>query len=149
MRAAVCLVLASVLLAVLAATPAAALTVNEIAREVRCPTCERPLNVSDAPAAQQMRVYIADLIAQGWSRERIIEALVAEFGEGVLATPPKRGFGLVAWLVPVGVLVAGLVALPLLARRWRRRRESTPAEGPATLSDDERRRLEEALMERR
>ena len=36
-----------------------ALSVNEIAKEVRCPTCNTPLDVSDAPVARDMKQYIA------------------------------------------------------------------------------------------
>ena len=48
---------------------------------------------------------------------------MAEFGEGVLAAPPARGFGLVAWLLPVGgfLAVGAIVGVTLL--RWRRDRE--------------------------
>ena len=60
----------AVLLALLAlaALPsaAAALTVNEVAREVRCPTCNTPLDVSNSPAAADMKQYIAVRIVRGW-----------------------------------------------------------------------------------
>jgi cytochrome c-type biogenesis protein CcmH len=136
-----------VTLALLLAVPAgaAALTVNEVAREVRCPTCNTPLDVSNAPVAINMKQYIADRIERGWSKERIIDGLVDEFGEGVLATPPKSGFSLVAWLVP-GVMVAlGLAAVPLLMRAWARRPQAAPEAAPPPPTDEERRRLEDEL----
>ncbi len=58
---------ALVLLVLLAVLPASALalTVNEVAREVRCPTCNTPLDVSSAPVALDMKEYIAARIDAG------------------------------------------------------------------------------------
>ena len=122
---------------------AAALTVNDVAVEVRCPTCNTPLNVSNAPVAQDMKAYIARRIDQGWSKQRIIDGLVDEFGSQVLATPPKSGFDLIAWIVPALAVALGLAAIPVLARTWARR--APPEAAPAPISDEDRRRLEERL----
>ena len=92
------------------------MTVGEVAREVRCPTCNTPLDVSNSPAASDMKAYIADRIDEGWDKQRIIDGLVVEFGDGVLATPPKSGFDLIAWLVPGLAVLFGLAAIPFLAR---------------------------------
>ena len=86
---------------------ATALTVNDVAREVRCPTCNTPLDVSSAPVAQDMKAYIARRIEAGWTKEQIIDGLVDEFGTDVLATPPKSGFDLIAWVVPALVVALG------------------------------------------
>ena len=132
-------------LVVLVALPAMAfgLTVNEVALEVRCPTYNTPLNVSNAPVAQDMKQYIADRIADGWGKDRIIDGLVSEFGEGVLATPPKSGFNLIAWIVPALAVALGLAAVPIIARTWARPR----GEGaqPPALTPEEQRRLDEEL----
>jgi cytochrome c-type biogenesis protein CcmH len=135
-------------LLVLAALPAAAgaLTVNEVAREVRCPTCNTPLDVSNSPAAADMKVFIAERIDQGWDKERIIDALVVEFGDGVLATPPKSGFDLIAWLVPGLAVLGGIVAIGLLAWTWSRRRPAAGgAEAAPPPTPEEARRLDDEL----
>ena len=130
----------------LLALPALALglTVNDVAREVRCPTCNTPLNVSSAPVALRMKAYIGQRIEAGWTKQRIIDGLVDEFGPTVLATPPKSGFDLIAWLVPALAVALGLAAIPVVARTWARR---APAAGPsiAPPSDEEMRRLDEEL----
>jgi cytochrome c-type biogenesis protein CcmH len=123
---------------------AAGLTVNDVAREVRCPTCNTPLNVSNAPVALRMKSYIADRIEAGWSEQRIIDGLVDEFGPQILATPPKSGFDLIAWLVPALAVGLGLAAIPLIARTWTRR--APPVAAPdISITDEERRRLDEEL----
>jgi len=133
----------AVLVALLLAPAALGLTVNDVAKEVKCPTCTTPLDVSDAPVAQDMKVFIAQRIDAGWSKDQIIEGLVVEFGPSVRATPPKSGFDLIAWLVPTIAVAVGLAAVAILTRMWairgRRRR------GPAPPSDEEERRLDERL----
>ncbi|MDX6555302.1 MAG: cytochrome c-type biosis protein CcmH [Miltoncostaeaceae bacterium] len=135
-----------VALALLLAAPAlaSALTVNQVAREVRCPTCNTPLDVSNAPIAVRMKAYIAERIDRGWDKQRIIDGLVDEFGEGVLTTPPKKGFDLIAWIVPGLLVAAGLIAIPIVTRAWARRPR---AEGPAPRepTDDEARALDVEL----
>ena len=118
----------------LAPAAAAGVTVDDIARDVRCPTCNTPLNVSEAPIAQDMKRYIRGRIEAGDSREEIIDGLVAEFGSDVLATPPKSGFGLIAWLVPALVVAIGLALIPVLMRLWAARHGGG---GPAALSAED------------
>jgi len=122
---------------------AAALSVNDVAREVRCPTCNTPLDVSNAPVAQDMKQYIAVRIDQGWTKDQIVDGLVDEFGSGVLATPPKSGFDLVAWIVPAVAVALGLLAIPIIARAWTRRSRAPATPRPPT--PEEARRLEEEL----
>jgi cytochrome c-type biogenesis protein CcmH len=117
----------AILVAMLAcAAPAAASetrpTLAELEAEVMCPTCHTLLEVSDAPVADRMRVFIRTRIAAGAHKSEIKDELVAQFGEAVLAAPPKRGLNLIAWLAPAAALVGGGLALGRLGRRASRRR---------------------------
>jgi cytochrome c-type biogenesis protein CcmH/NrfF len=126
-------------------------TLNDVEDEVMCPVCGTPLNLaSDAPSANDERALIRRLITQGYGKEQIKRRLAREFGPGVLALPPQRGFDLTAYLAPIVLVLAGLVAIGVLAVRWRRRRpaplvradggSATPALDPA-----DARRLDEDL----
>lgn len=139
--------LAMVLLIVLVAMPATALglTVTEVAREVRCPTCNTPLDVSSAPVALDMKQYIAARIEAGWTKDRIIDGLVDEFGTGVLATPPKSGFDLIAWIVPALAVGIGLASIPFIARTWSRRSTAQEAAPGVAPTPEETARLEDEL----
>ena len=138
------------LLALLAAAPASASarrpTLAQVEHEVMCPTCHTLLELSHAPIADRMRAFIRRRIAAGDSDGEIKRRLVAQFGEGVLAAPPAQGFGLVAWLLPVGDFLAVGVVIGVTLRQWRRRdhelREPVPELDPALA-----RRLERALAE--
>lgn len=139
------LLLATAVAALALALPglASAVTVNEIAKEVRCPTCNTTLDVSNSPVASDMRVYIDERIDQGWTKDEIIDGLVAEFGPEVRTTPPKSGFDLVAWLVPALVVAFGLAMIPVLTRLWARRGRGGRRGPPPT--PEEEARLQERL----
>ena len=100
-----------------AAPPKAA----DLEAELVCPVCETTLDQSNAPVAQRMKTFIRARIAAGDTEQQIKDALVAEFGPGVLAEPPEGGFGLLAWLLPLAALVGGAIAVGLLIRAWTRR----------------------------
>jgi cytochrome c-type biogenesis protein CcmH/NrfF len=137
----------AVVLMALVAFPslASALSVNEVARELRCPTCNAPLDTSNSPAAIDMKRFISERIAEGWDKERIIDAMVADFGNQVLATPPKSGFNLVAWIVPAAVALIGVIMVPLLTRAWARRRSGADADAAPELSSADRERIDAEL----
>lgn len=122
---------------------ASAVTVNEVAKEVRCPTCNTTLDVSSSPVASDMRIYIKDRIDEGWTKEEIIDGLVVEFGPEVRTTPPKSGFDLVAWIVPALAVAFGLAMIPVLTRLWARRGRGGRRGPPPT--EEEEARLQERL----
>jgi cytochrome c-type biogenesis protein CcmH len=97
-------------------------TLAELEKELVCPTCSTTLDMSDAPGAQRMKAYIRERIDEGATKTEIKDELVAQFGEGVLAAPPRRGFDLLAWLLPVLGLALGGAAVGLAAWHWSRRR---------------------------
>lgn len=144
LRRAVALLLALFALAAVAAPALGAVNVRALEKELRCPTCNTPLDVSNAPAAQQIKAFIRRRAAQGQSESQIKDALVAEFGREVLATPPKEGFDLIAWVVPGLAVALGLLAIPVITRSWARRgRHEAPAGADA--SPEELARLDEEL----
>lgn len=125
------LVVAAVLALALAASAALASerrpTLNELEHEVMCPTCQTPLELSDAPIAERMRVFIRERIRAGDTKSEIKAKLVSDFGEGVLAAPRTHGFGLLAWILPFAGLVGFGVAIGLVAWRWKRAGEVSRA----------------------
>ena len=101
---------AAVLIALVLVAPAAASekrpTASELESELVCPVCEATLDTSNAPVALRMKAFIRERISAGDTKSEIKAALVDQFGPAVLAVPPKRGFELVAWLLPLAGLCA-------------------------------------------
>ena len=120
------------LLAVGATAAVAAVPPNaaDLESEIVCPVCETTLDQSNAPIAQRMKAFIRVRIAAGDSEQEIKNALVAQFGEGVLARPPRGGFGALAWALPLVALAVGAVAVAFLVRTWSRRRVVEADEAP-------------------
>ena len=116
------------------AAPAAAQACNgwseqDMQTQLMCITCRVPIDQSDSAFADHVRTYLHRKCQAGWTGSQVKDALVARFGEEILAAPPKHGFTLLAWLVPAAVLLAGIGVAVTLAMRWSRSRRGPP--GPS------------------
>jgi len=121
-------------------------TLAELEGEVMCPICHTTLDQSNSAAAQRIKAFVVRRIRAGDTKSEIKRRLVANFGPAILAEPPKHGFDLLAWLLPIVGILAGAVVLALAAWRWSRRREPEPAlAGVGRLDPELERRLEEEL----
>jgi cytochrome c-type biogenesis protein CcmH len=140
------------LIALVLATPAAASeqrpTAAELESELVCPVCETTLDTSNAPVALRMKAFIRERIAAGDTKSEIKAALVDQFGPAVLAVPPKKGFELIAWVLPLAGLGLGVIVVGLLAWRWSHARGSedeTSADPAEPLDPALERRLDDEL----
>jgi len=126
-------------------------TLGELEGQLMCPICEgETLAQSDAPAAQRIKAYIQQRIDEGATRSEIKRELVEQWGTRILAAPPRHGFDLLAWLLPIVGVLAGALVLGVLAWRWTRVREPEPTPQRWSLNGhpldpDEERRLDEEL----
>jgi cytochrome c-type biogenesis protein CcmH len=134
--------------ALLLAAPAwAAGRPNAAAIETKlvCPVCHETLDQSTAPVAQEMKAQIRQRIAQGWTEQQILDSMVAQFGPGVLSTPATHGFDLLAWVLPIGGVLAGVAALGVGARYWSRTPAVAVPVEPEELDAELERRVDEEL----
>ena len=122
MRARLSLVaaLAVALLAPAGALGAAQVSLTEMESQVMCPVCGTLLQLAESPQAQREKAFIARLIAEGKSEGQVKDALVAQYGDAVLALPKGSGFNLSAYLVPIVAFLIAIVALGIAVVRWRR-----------------------------
>lgn len=82
--------------------------VNEVAKGVYCPVCENtPLDVCATKACADWRELIRTKLGEGQSQEEIEAYFARQYGDGVLAEPPRRGLHLLLWIFPVAALLAG------------------------------------------
>jgi cytochrome c-type biogenesis protein CcmH len=145
--------LAAVLAAALVfAAPAAACahprtSLNYLQGQVMCPTCHTTLDMSDSLAAQQIKGFIAKRIAACWTAQHIESALVANYGQAILAAPSHKGFDLLAWWLPIAGVLAGALVLAFGVWRWSRRKDPEEPGGPAGsgLDEETERRLDDLL----
>ena len=97
---------------------------------------------------EAMTTFIEQEITRGQSGEEIIQTFVAQYGEQVLASPPKRGFNLVAWVLPFVAILAGGGIIYMVIKKWvwQGRQSLTVATTEAEEGDEEyQHQLEEEL----
>ena len=146
MRLAAPLALLAILL--LAAPAQAAVSFTDVEDEVMCTVCGTPLNLApqDAPFAVRQREFIRRQIAAGRSKQQIKDALVAQYGDEVLAEPRDEGFDAAAYVVPLAVGGSALVLILIAAALWRRKPPGPePVAAAGGISPAESRRLDEDL----
>jgi cytochrome c-type biogenesis protein CcmH len=91
--------------------------VNEVAKDLYCPVCEStPLDVCPTQACADWRELIRTKLADGETQQDVLDYFARQYGDGVLANPPRRGVSLIVlWVLPVlVVLLGGLLFFRLL-----------------------------------
>lgn len=103
--------------------------VNEIAKDIYCPVCEStPLDVCPTLACADWREMIRTQLSKGATREEIFDYFARQYGDGVLANPPRRGISLIVlWILPVLGIALGLLLFVWLLRSLRSAPPATAA----------------------
>ncbi|MDP2729459.1 MAG: cytochrome c-type biogenesis protein CcmH [Dehalococcoidales bacterium] len=115
---------AILLFMILSASPVMAnsVTVSDIDNELICQCgCTAVLSNcthGECMVRDSMTTVIKQKIDDGQSKEQIVQFFVAQYGEQVLASPPKQGFNLVAWLLPFAAILAGGGVIYFAIRKW-------------------------------
>jgi len=118
------------------ATAAYALTSKDIEKELMCQCgCTMVVDVCDCDTANQIRAKISEMINQGQNKDQIIGYFVSQYGEKMLSSPTKKGFNLVAWIVPFAAVAAGGTALFFILKVWARRGKTEGAVEEVALTE--------------
>jgi len=119
--------------------PAKEARARNLSRELRCMVCQnQSIDDSEAPLARDLRLLVRERIAAGDSDAKVIDFLVARYGEYVLLKPRFEPRTLLLWLVPPLVLAGGGLALWMNTRRGSKGMPEVTAE---PLTADEKARL--------
>ena len=104
-----------------------------------CPVCPaESIDQAQVPLARQMRQRVREMLAGGATRQEVLEYFADRYGQNVLASPPKSGLNLLAWVLPVvGVLAALGVGLLVLRSMRGRNGEAFEETGPSASADQE------------
>lgn len=126
--------------------------VDEVEGQIICQcgctyTLEACASAMGCSVGDQMRAEIADMGARGMTRAQILDYYVSKYGETVLAAPTKRGFNLVAWVIPFAALAAGGGAVYLFLQAWSRRRRPVSEEEAVGLDPELNRYAEQVDRE--
>lgn len=66
----------------------------------------------------------------GLSTQENLESLIAKYGSELRNAPRAEGFGLFGWAMPFVALAFGLIAAPIVVRRWRAQQAAAPGAAP-------------------
>jgi cytochrome c-type biogenesis protein CcmH len=100
--------------------------VREIEDNLIAPCCwSQPVSQHYSEVAEQIRTEVRAMVAEGMTRDEILDHYVAIYGERILATPRAEGFNMLAYVLPWAALVFGAWLLIVLAKRLR-----SPAPSP-------------------
>jgi cytochrome c-type biogenesis protein CcmH len=110
---------------------------RDLSRELRCMVCQnQSIDDSEASLAKDLRLLVRERLTEGDTNQQVLDFLVARYGVFVLLKPPVEYHTLLLWGLPPVALVAGMIALFMVARR----RNTINVEPPA-LSGEEQRKL--------
>jgi cytochrome c-type biogenesis protein CcmH/NrfF len=126
--------------------------VYAVASRLMCPVCSgQTVAESDSAVAREMREVIRAKLQAGETPDAILAFFVSQFGDSVLAEPPRRGLSLLLYAGPAAGVAAGLALAAVLIRRWTPAGRAGPAPDaaqavtPPPLSGEDRARLAQEL----
>ncbi len=150
-----------VLLTLLAVTPVLAQDntpptddeVNSLAKNMYCPVCENiPLDVCGTAACAQWRQQISDMLGDGFNDQEIYDFFALQYGDRVLAQPPKKGLNWLVYIVPpVIILIFAFVVFSYMRNKQKTTTDPVLAEAGEIQKEDEddyQSRLEKELKKR-
>lgn len=118
--------------------------------EFRCPKCQNQnLAGSDAPIAQDLKQKTYDMVKAGRSDSEIRNYMNERYGDFISYKPPVRPSTWILWFLPPVILLLGLIGWFLRQRYTKKiviaQSPSTTSEPLTTLSDSERKKLDQLL----
>ncbi len=117
-----------------------------IANSLNCPVCQgESVRDSNSQLSHDIRQLIQQKLDQGQTRQQIMDYFVSRYGVTILRQPPKQGFSLALWWIPVVAIVAGgLILAGFVTQRRRAELAGAGSAGPSPADD-----LDLALFEQR
>jgi len=98
--------------------PAQEARARALFEQIRCVVCQNEsIDDSEAELARDLRQTVRAQVAAGRSDDQVRAFLVQRYGEFILLKPTFSLANAAAWLVPFAIVVAGVLALLLRARR--------------------------------
>lgn len=124
---------------------------SAIDKKLICPVCPgETIDQSQVEIAAQMRAIVREKLAQGESEASILKFFEERYGPSVLAEPPKQGFNVTVWIVPIVVFLLAAGVLSLVVREMRKGKlETAPPQEQTPQEKELERYLSEVDKERK
>lgn len=103
-----------------------------IDRMIMCPVCPaETIDQAQVEISFQMRALVREMLADGKSRQEILDFFVTRYGADILASPPKSGVNLLAWFLPIAGVAVALVGVYFVIRSMTARGHRPVSMGPS------------------
>jgi len=109
--------------------------VQDVASQLKCLVCQGE-SVADSPAmlSLQMRGIIRQQLQTGKSEQDVIQYFVSRYGDRILLAPPMQGLTLLAWIVPIALMIGGALIVFFVLRSWQSHAGKEPDDADRTES---------------
>ncbi|MBT3669271.1 MAG: cytochrome c-type biogenesis protein CcmH [Chloroflexi bacterium] len=113
--------------------------VNSLAKNMYCPVCENiPLDVCGTAACAQWRQQISDMLGDGFSDQEIYDFFALQYGDRVLAQPPRTGLNWLVYIVPpAAILIFAFVVFSYMKNKQKPTTDPMVAEAVEEQKEDE------------
>ncbi len=119
---------------------------RDLAKELRCLVCQnQSIDDSDADLARDLRQIVRERLLAGDADDDVIDFITARYGDFVLLRPPMKPSTWGLWYGPLAILAIAALGIVFYLRR--RQGESATGQ-PASLSPEEKARLDRLLGQR-
>jgi cytochrome c-type biogenesis protein CcmH len=99
---------------------------HQLNGELMCPVCDgQTIDGSSAQISIDMRLKVRELLDEGKTNAEVRDYFVLRYGQEILAAPERSGFNLLAWVVPV-VIVLGGIGIALITIKNMRKSSLVP-----------------------
>jgi cytochrome c-type biogenesis protein CcmH len=101
---------------------------KDLEGKIIAPCCwSQPVSQHYSQAADEIRLEIRRMLADGKTSQQILDYYVAKYGERILASPRPQGFNLLAYVLPYLSLGLGMVGLVVVLKHLRGRTQPADA----------------------
>jgi cytochrome c-type biogenesis protein CcmH len=110
---------------------------QELEYMIMAPCCYgAPVGDHDSDAAKQVKTQITQLLTEGKTRDEILDMYVAIYGERILAQPRAQGFNVLAYVMPLLILVIGGLVVIYVINQMTAPQPQTPRPSRKSYSEE-------------
>ena len=96
---------------------------REISDTTMSPYCPgMTISACPSPRARDLRVQIKNWFEQGYSKKAVKNQLKIAYGKDIYGMPDTKGFGLLAWALPMLFILVGLFLIYRVYRNTNRQK---------------------------
>ncbi|MEA5024586.1 hypothetical protein SDC9_20814 [bioreactor metagenome] len=124
---------------------------DEIQESLICPAClddRMTVAACQDSTAEETRQDIHKRLSSGQTKDEIIQAYVAKYGDIILTVPEKSGFNILAWVLPPSALLGGTCYVYYAVNNWVRnsQKRKPRKKSKSTLDSVDQERVNEEML---